>query len=192
VRDAKLAVGMYDSMITDTAVLGGERLRSVVARDINSRPLLLGGPSRAGAGGLMAADAAVAAGSLQCSIPKHAVRMVPEINSSLLKRSFSYIPGGEAYELPSQQTAHPGGSDASSGMPGSAAGSIGSMGAAVGGRTHLPPTAPRIQMSLSGAGVAAGSNSMSMTAAKRWRALLFCVLVRCLLLVSTNGIKLIC
>jgi hypothetical protein len=178
VKDVKLAVGMYDSKITDTAVLGGERLRSVVAREINARPLLLSGQSRgvpaaAVAGGVPADAAPGTPGSLHCSIPKHAVRMVPEINSSLLKRSFSYIPGGEAYDLPSQQAGAGGPSDAApaSASSGSAAssGGGGSGGATtLSSRAHLPP-APRIHMSLSsgGAGAAAGSNSMGMATAKR-------------------------
>lgn len=169
-RDVRLAVGMMDQRVTDTAALGGERLRTTVAREINSRPLLLAGPNRPG---VIAAPQGAGGvdPSSQCSIPKHAVRMVPEINSSLLKRSFSYIPGGDAYEsAASSSSSGAGGADLSSTSAG--AGAAASSSAVLAGvsqaalmRMLLPPTAPRIQMSLassssssaSGGGVAAGA-----------------------------------
>lgn len=67
--DMKLAIHLYDRKLVDSEILGLKAAE--IAEEINKRPLP--------------------------HIPDYAHRKIPGMGHSLLKRSYSYVPGSEAY-----------------------------------------------------------------------------------------------
>jgi hypothetical protein len=65
----KIAINLYDKKIADSALLA--KKAAAVADEVNEAPL--------------------------GDIPTYALRKIPDMEHALLKRSFSYLPGTEAY-----------------------------------------------------------------------------------------------
>lgn len=64
-----LAINLYDRKLVDAEIMAQKA--AAVADEINAIPL--------------------------AKVPKYALRKIPDMNHALLKRSFSYVPGDEAY-----------------------------------------------------------------------------------------------
>ena len=65
----KVACNLYDRKLVNAAIM--TRKAQAIAEEVNNRPLP--------------------------KIPEYALRTIPDKRNSLLKRSFSYLPGDEAY-----------------------------------------------------------------------------------------------